>query len=69
MANTSGFCYGVGMETTDRQAALDRLIALQSSEDPEAAHSEADDVLCGLLKSLGYADVVAEWEKVERWYA
>jgi hypothetical protein len=25
--------------------------------------------LCRLLTELGYADVVAEWEKVDKWYA
>lgn len=37
--------------------------------DPEAAHVEADKVLCNLLVSLGYEDVVEAWHKVPRWYA
>jgi hypothetical protein len=56
-------------DETDRMKALARLKELQPSDDVEAAHSDADDVLCELLKKLGYADVVAEWEAVPKWYA
>ncbi len=38
-------------------------------DDPERAHGDADAVLCLLLTELGYADVVAAWEKVPKWYA
>lgn len=41
----------------------------QSIGDIEIAHIEADGVLKALLNSLGYEDVVKEWEKVEKWYA
>ena len=37
--------------------------------DPENWHLAADYVLCELLTSLGYQDVVDAWEKVEKWYA
>lgn len=53
----------------DRQQAIDRLKEVQSDPDPEIAHGVADDILCALLESLGYADVVAEWMKVDKWYA
>lgn len=46
------------------------LIALQSAPfDPEANHAEADDLLCDLLKELGYVDIVEAYEKIEKWYA
>ncbi len=48
-------------EIIDRQTA--------HNSDKEADHSEADDILCDLLKRLGYGDVVAAWEKVPKWYA
>lgn len=35
--------------------------------DGEGAHYDADEVLCDLLISLGYQDVVDEWNKVEKW--
>lgn len=37
--------------------------------DTECDHGRADDILCDLLKALGYDDVVAEYENVEKWYA
>lgn len=53
---------------TKEQAIAD-LKELQNLRDLEAAHSQADEVLCNLLAFLGYADVVAEYEKLERWCA
>ena len=53
----------------DRNEALQRLRELQKSGDPEGAHSQADDVLCDLLRAVGYGDVVVAWEAVDRWYA
>jgi hypothetical protein len=29
----------------------------------------ADDILCNLLVSLGYKEVVDAWEEVPKWYA
>lgn len=52
-----------------RQRALDVMRAAQRSDDTERAHANADDGLCELLTALGYADVVAEYAKVEKWYA
>ncbi len=37
--------------------------------DTEAAHVRADIVLCDLLESLGYEDVVKAWDRVSKWYA
>lgn len=52
-----------------RERAIELLKVQQANSDAEAAHGNADDVLCELLTALGYADVVAEWEKVEKWFA
>ena len=52
-----------------REEALAKLEDCRKSGDTEAAHADADDVLCDLLKSLGYADVVSAWERVDKWYA
>lgn len=46
-----------------------RLKEWQGPTDTEAAHSEADGILCDLLIALGYASVVEEWAKVDKWYA
>ena len=47
----------------DRERAIELLKMEQKNGDTEAAHSNADGVLIRLLTALGYADVVAEWEK------
>jgi len=52
-----------------RQRALDVMKAAQENWDTEAAHGDADQGLCDLLMDLGYADVVAEYGKVEKWFA
>ncbi len=52
-----------------REEAIKLLQECARSGDIEAAHSDADDVLCSLLMSLGYEDVVDEWCKVDKWYA
>jgi hypothetical protein len=51
------------------EEAIKKLKKLQESEDPECAHSAADGVLCKLLVSLGYKNVVKEYDEVEKWYA
>lgn len=52
-----------------REQAIEKLKAEQGPGDYENSHSNADWILCELLTALGYADVVAEWEKVGKWYA
>lgn len=51
-----------------REEAIEQLKKHQQNADLETAHVEADDIICGLLKSLGYDDVVAEYAKIEKWY-
>ena len=52
-----------------REEALSKLKELVGSRDIECAHAYADDVLCDLLKSLGYQDVVEAYEQIDKWYA
>jgi hypothetical protein len=51
-----------------RKEAIDELREIQEIADLKVGHRLADDVLCRLLHSLGYADVVAEYNKVGKWY-
>lgn len=37
--------------------------------DIEYAHCSADSMLCELLNSLGYTEIVEMYEEVEKWYA
>ena len=53
----------------DREKAIELLKMEQKNGDTEAAHSNADGILIQLLAALGYADVVSEWDKVDKWYA
>lgn len=40
-----------------------------NNEDTEYAHIIADDILCDLLKDLGYTELIAVYEKINKWYA
>jgi hypothetical protein len=53
-----------------REEAIAELKQLEQGSwgDTEAAHLRADEILCDLLTNAGYGDVVAEWEKVQKWY-
>jgi len=49
--------------------ALLELQRLSESGDPEAAHGDADDILCRVLVGLGLKDVVEQYQRVPKWYA
>ncbi len=53
----------------NRERALEKLRAIALDDDTEGAHVDADGVLCDLLSHLGCADVVAEYQKIGKWYA
>ena len=40
-----------------------------SKLDTERAHYNADKILCELLNSLGYQDVVEVYNNIYKWYA
>ena len=52
-----------------REQALQALIECDEHGDTEIAHCKADDVLCDLLSSLGYEDVVDAFRSIRKWYA
>lgn len=52
-----------------REEAIAELKEQQKNGDTENAHRQADGVLLKLLYSLGYQDVVAEWDEIDKWYA
>lgn len=53
-----------------REEAIAALKELQcSGGDVEMDHIRADDVLCEILKALGYEDVVIEYDAINKWYA
>lgn len=52
-----------------REEAIAKLKILKCMGDKEIAHCNADDVICELLKTLGYEDVVKEYDEIDKWYA
>jgi hypothetical protein len=52
-----------------REQAIKDLREQCHTGDTEGDHLWADEILCKLLESLGYGDVVAEWNDVIKWYA
>ena len=36
--------------------------------DAESAHGRADEILCELLRELGYSDIVDAYEDIDKWY-
>jgi hypothetical protein len=62
--------------STGKEKLMDRETALQLLErfnrddcDEEYSHIRADEILCELLTSLGYEDVVEAFKKIKKWYA
>ena len=53
----------------NKEDAIKKLKECQNNWDIETAHYEADNVLCNLLSSLGYYDVIKEYVKVDKWFA
>ena len=55
--------------TPEEFAEKMRILSELDDRDPEAAHSDGDDLLCDTLKKLGYAEGVELFEKMDKWYA
>jgi hypothetical protein len=49
-------------------AALEQLNEQCFTWDTEMCHRIADDILCDVLKDLGYDELVARYKKVNKWY-
>ena len=41
----------------------------ESKSNQERAHEHGDEILCNLLRDLGYDELVDEWELIKKWYA
>lgn len=61
--------YEVLEMTKKEQEAIKTLQEILLMKDYERAHALADQVLCELLTSLGYKEVVGAWEKIRKFYA
>lgn len=56
-------------KTMTPDEAVTALVPLADVTDLEIAHEQGDDILCALLRHLGYGDVVEAWDKIGKWYA
>lgn len=62
------------MEDKIRRLYLKRLQTIVEESrsvgaDVEAAHAEADGILCDILDMLGFEDIVEAYKAIEKWYA
>lgn len=48
---------------------LNKLKNKCNSGDEEVDHVNADKTLCELLDDLGYNEITAEFNKIDKWYA
>ena len=46
-----------------------RMKIIQDCKDAERAHGESDDLMCPVLRDLGYKNGVEIFEESERWSA
>lgn len=46
-----------------------KMLEISRNGDIEDAHSKADDLMCELLKTLGYTDGVAIFDSMDKWCA
>lgn len=51
------------------ETAVDILTRINGVFDTEMAHIHADNVLCALLRNLGYNDIVNAYERINKWYS
>ena len=45
------------------------MIEISSDDDEEMAHINADNLLCEVLRKLGFGELVNVYERVHKWYS
>jgi hypothetical protein len=55
--------------TQDEALEKMREIVEGTHDDPESTHPDLDDVLCAVLRSLGYDKLIDYYEAQERWFS
>ena len=53
---------------TDEDIKNEMLNLMCKDYDPEPDHMKADELLCTLLKKLGYNEIVDIYQNIEKWY-
>jgi len=57
---------------TENKIVMKAILALkkeQNNDDEQAAHENADSILCAFLIKLGYQDIVDEYNLVHKWFS
>jgi hypothetical protein len=57
------------MTQKERYEYLSKLEILETDEDIQASHEEADKILCDILNKMGFEDIVEAWERIDKYYA
>lgn len=52
-----------------RKDFIEQLKKEASNQDHEVAHITADNILCEILNTLGYSDIVEAFNEIFKWYA
>lgn len=58
-----------GKPNADWFAQEMKKISSYADDDTEKAHGDADELMCTILKSLGYEKGVEIFEKMPKWYS
>ena len=51
------------------EEAAQQIIAMYDNDDTEANHGNADDIIIGILKQLGFDKTVEAFDNLPKWYA
>ena len=46
-----------------------KILSNEIEYDRESAHEEADNILCKILKDLGYLEIEETFKKMTKWYS
>ena len=57
------------MATREEKELLALMMEETDTGEPERDHYNADELLCDILISLGYDEVIEEYKKITRWYS
>ena len=58
------------MGLTQSQAMFEeRMAKIAKGGDAEKAHKAADELMCGVLETIGYGDAIKIFREMQRWYS
>lgn len=68
---TNRICNLEKLHNTEPEVFMQQMRALidENSNDPEQLHIHADDLICDLLKTLGFGEAVKLFENAPKWYS